>query len=1137
MVHPPVRVIAIQGGRELARYSLAPGNYVIGQSADCELRLEADGISNRHALLSINHECAVSVKDLAGVNGTFLDGEPVAGSAQVLPNQTLQLGAISLLVQQRIPADGDAYAETADLLPAEFRQGERYEIGPELARGGMGEVLTARQVTIRRSVALKRILGDASLNPRQRLRFIEEAQITGQLEHPNIVPVYDLATDVDGQPYYTMKLVQGITLKKVLQLLEKDTPATVAKYPLAALLTIFQKVCDAVAFAHAKGVIHRDLKPANIMVGSFGEVLVMDWGLAKILRHSSFQNQEGARGPSNAGGNAGRSGPQLQSVRSEEGDGFATLNGAVIGTPHFMAPEQARGDIEQLDERSDVFSLGSILYQILTLQYPFPGRNVAEILEKIQSGDFIPPAKRVFTQASRSGEQSRSLSNGRTSVRPAAEGGSVTEAIRRPVPHLPGGRVPESLDAIVRKAMASKREERYQSVKALQDDLTAYQTGFATSVERRSGWKQLKLLIRRHKATSLGIAAVLLVGSVLGTGAIVQGRRATKALSDLKKTAPALRQLADSEASFQRFRSAVDNIDAAMALDPEHLPSYWRRAWLHLGMEDFAGAAASLIEAQRKDPAGIGNAAILPIVEQLASVPEGERWTAERRDALYQHLKKMGASAEVTALTAKLQTSAEVNLAAVRERLDEWLGKGKGSAFITTAGLIEVRDLPRTVQSLVHLQGMPINILDLSNLQIRDIEALRNTPLVSINISSTKVTDIEPLRNKGLTHFVAHHCKITDWSPLAGMPLRRFSAVGGTIDNLSFLADAPIEEIEAADCSLRDISGLKGAPVRTARLPGNYLTSIDSLTGSAIESLVLHRNPLTSIAGLNATRLKFLDIGDTKIKDLTPLRGSTITHLNLSFCPIADFQPLVDMPALQELWLGRHSRPDVLRGHPTLEFINWGDFAEWRRLPILEFWEMYETQRSGERVAAQKKIDDLIAAKGRRAADGSLILDFSRLSLTELPALKGLAISTLWVDQNPFSDLSPLKGMPLEALGLRRTQVLDLSPLRGMPLRMLHLFESQVSDLSPLRGMPLEYLYFDGTPVTDVSPLLEMPHLKRVMLPRAATNIEVLRSLTKLEYIGWEHDWHGDDNLGRPVLTATEFWKRFDELKTPRDAE
>ena len=188
------------------------------------------------------------------------------------------------------------------VLPEEFLRARKYEIGGMVAQGSMGAILDAHEATTQRTVAMKVMLSHASES--DVLRFIEEAQITSQLEHPNIVPVHELGVDEHDQVFYTMKLVQGVTLRQVLEKLRAGDAVTVAAYPLRRLLTVLLRVCDAMAFAHSRGVIHRDLKPDNVMIGDFNEVLVMDWGLAKVLGErgsgaSRDQGPDGAR-PSTA---------------------------------------------------------------------------------------------------------------------------------------------------------------------------------------------------------------------------------------------------------------------------------------------------------------------------------------------------------------------------------------------------------------------------------------------------------------------------------------------------------------------------------------------------------------------------------------------------------------------------------------------------------------------------------------------------------------------------------------------------------------------------------------------------------------------------------------------------------------------
>jgi serine/threonine protein kinase len=169
---------------------------------------------------------------------------------------------------------------------------ENYQLGAEISTGGMGSVLEAHDAKLDRTVAIKVMLLEANADARMRQRFLREAQVLAKLAHPNIVPIYDIVWE-DGMPlFYSMKLVKGRTLQAILTDLRKQVPETLRDYSLDRLLTIFRKVCDAIAFAHSQGVLHRDLKPENIMVGEFGEVLVMDWGLAKLLRSNDEGNDE-----------------------------------------------------------------------------------------------------------------------------------------------------------------------------------------------------------------------------------------------------------------------------------------------------------------------------------------------------------------------------------------------------------------------------------------------------------------------------------------------------------------------------------------------------------------------------------------------------------------------------------------------------------------------------------------------------------------------------------------------------------------------------------------------------------------------------------------------------------------------------
>jgi serine/threonine-protein kinase len=257
----------------------------------------------------------------------------------------------------------------------------RLQLLGEIARGGMGAVLKGRDLDLCRDLAVKVLLESHCGKPELVRRFVEEAQIGGQLQHPGIVPIYELGTFVDRRPYFAMKLVKGRTLSCLFD--ERTGPG----HDLPRFLSIFEAVCQTVGYAHARGVIHRDLKPSNIMVGSFGEVQVMDWGLAKVLP------QGGAADDASAG-RAPERDTKIATARLEAG-GDASLAGSVMGTPAYMAPEQARGEVDRLDERCDVFALGSILCEALTGAPAFTGRSSGELQRKASRGDLSEALDRL----------------------------------------------------------------------------------------------------------------------------------------------------------------------------------------------------------------------------------------------------------------------------------------------------------------------------------------------------------------------------------------------------------------------------------------------------------------------------------------------------------------------------------------------------------------------------------------------------------------------------------------------------------------------------------------------------------------------------------------------------------------------
>jgi len=254
----------------------------------------------------------------------------------------------------------------------------RYDLKNELARGGMGAILRTWDTVLSRELAMKVVLGhaDGDVPPERLRRFLREARVTAQLAHPGIVPVHELGSDADGHFFFTMRLVEGRDLRSILRLVQKNQDG----WNLTRALNVLLRVCEALSYAHSKDVVHRDIKPANVMVGAFGEVYLMDWGLAKLLGEENDPEAVQDRAPS-------------QPTSSGSADHSLTLEGAVVGTPSYMAPEQAKGIESAISPLTDVYAMGAILYQLLSGAAPFRekdrARAPASILEALREG---PPA-------------------------------------------------------------------------------------------------------------------------------------------------------------------------------------------------------------------------------------------------------------------------------------------------------------------------------------------------------------------------------------------------------------------------------------------------------------------------------------------------------------------------------------------------------------------------------------------------------------------------------------------------------------------------------------------------------------------------------------------------------------------------
>ncbi|MBY0523723.1 MAG: tetratricopeptide repeat protein [Gemmataceae bacterium] len=372
----------------------------------------------------------------------------------------------------------DQFVTRAPSVGTPSSSGLRFRILRPYARGGLGEVFVAEDQELHREVALKEIQDRHADDPQSRARFMLEAEVTGGLEHPCIVPVYGLGTYPDGRPFYAMRFIRGDSLKDGIERYHKHSGIRGEKsVEFRKLLDSFVDVCNAIEYAHSRGVLHRDLKPGNIMLGKYGETIVVDWGLAK---------------PRGAIEENARSEERLLQPSAISGT-METVAGAAVGTPQFMSPEQAIGRLEMLGPASDVYSLGATLFAVLTGKPPFAGLDVGDVLKKVQCGDF-PRPRQVLA-----------------GVAPA-------------------------LEAICLKAMALKPADRYASARALADDVDHWLADEPVAAYPEPLGARLNRWGRRHRSLVVGAAALLVTAvAALTVSTVLISREQSRTLVERRR--------------------------------------------------------------------------------------------------------------------------------------------------------------------------------------------------------------------------------------------------------------------------------------------------------------------------------------------------------------------------------------------------------------------------------------------------------------------------------------------------------------------------------------------------------------------------------------------------------------------------
>jgi len=942
-------------------------------------------------------------------------------------------------VQEEFEAEAVPNDEVETALRSGGGTSGKYIVKGLIGKGGMGEVLLCVDRDIRRSVAIKKILPHAAADPNRRARFVEEIQVTGQLEHPNIVPVYELGRDAGGDIYYAMKLVKGKSLADLLKQVKASESSRVEgtnepgnaesksfePLSLSELLHVFLKVCDGIAFAHSKGVIHRDLKPENIMVGDFGEVLVMDWGLAKVRGREDI-----------------RAGDLVTSERVEKQIGM-TMEGATVGTPAYMPPEQAEGKLDQIDQRSDVYSLGAILYEILTLERAIEAPSPLAALIKVVDGDIVPPHVRA-----------------------------------------PNRQIPRELSAIAMKCLSKKREDRYQSVGNLQKDIRLFMEGRSVSAAPDTLLQGTVKLIKRNKALfgTIGAAAgVLIAIGVFSFLRVMSERNAAllakqRAEQNERVAASAKREaeqakeevvrnarLASERFSKQalrmvdegRMKEAELRADDAVQVCPQAPYGLYALGMLAQAQDKHDKAVEYFREALKRDPkhedSKLAMSRSLQLLGQLAKLEDENEALQEDKltykdatvmpddldkiDRLVDLTKKKDTHKETIASTdwrallkyadtllalAKYEEAREayddalvrmtrdhadpLSMDDAKRRRDAALIKAMCSGWYAerdklkgdkkaSAVISKIAECTWTISGPQYYQVGSEKRLCVDDWKYEVTQdRIVSMSLVDTSYARDSVTQfLDPLKGLDLTSLKLKKCKLLwDLSPLKGMPLRKLSIEGSPM--------------------ITDISPLKGAP---------------------LEELVLTPTKVSDLSPLKDMPLQLLELSGENIKDISPLKGMPLKKLTLTSPKLEDVSALKGMP-LESL---------------TLNCENLADISALSGLPLKS-------------------------------------LSIASAKLTSIVPLKGLRLETLSLSGNSIRGFEVLEGMPIKILGIHCEALGNLNFLQGMKLERLDVEGCiGLSDISAIKGMPITHLnLWDGRSIRDISVLKTLPLVELKMV-------------------------------------------------------
>ncbi len=975
----------------------------------------------------------------------------------------------------------------------------RYKLLQQIGEGGMGIVYMAEQEhPVRRRVALK-IIKPGMDSAQVIARFEAERQALAMMDHPNIARVLDAGTTDTSRPYFVMELVQGIPITQYCDDKQLDTHAR---------LELFVQVCNAIQHAHQKGIIHRDLKPSNVLVAIYDAKPVpkiIDFGVAKALHQRLTEKT------------------------------MFTQFGAVVGTLEYMSPEQADMDLMGTDTRSDIYSLGVLLYELLTGSTPLDGKKLrslgyAEMLKTIREVD--PP--KPSTRLSQSINEVASIS-----------------ARRQTEPRRLQKLVAGDLDWIVMKCLEKDRARRYETANGLAMDIQRHLQDEAVSASPPGQLYKIQKLVRRNKLAFAAIGAVML-SLVIGLAAALwqadrahrEAARATSeaaraaleatrarsaeeqtraALHELQAVAPTFVAQAQGLAGAGKFDEAIDKLDHAVKFQPNNPDFLVAKGDLYLCQLQFPLAAALYRDALRLQPGFAPAETKAKLCGEFLATPQG-KLSLESLKKIYNSLDPQNRSKTELKAVSDAYTDQ-------KERLwNEWLPR--------------LQSLPMFAK--IPLDGNPIQgerfdvrddgrlILYLGHVDPGDIAQIKDLPVADLYLSdSLNVTDVGPLADMPSLENVSVPLLARNIEALHRLPnLKRisFSSTPTLVDpdevNRRFVENiapqlrenelhpdpkfSPNEVMRRA--IVFDIAGplYQATPATTAEEFWKQYSAISRLRASTIKPQDLSHLPdgtwevafnnkdFSDLSILQGMPISILGLQGTSVTDLTPLHGMPLKDLQFQGCKVADLTPLKGMQ-LKVLFADYTKVTDLrpLQGMPlyflAIDGTPVSDLSPLRGMPLTTL-----RLRNCMNLTDFSPLADLMQLTALTLPPNFTDFDF----LHTLPNLKRLSYENNNTDWGPdkstdqfWDSVKAAQDQPwLIALtkakivakahrladgswdvNLDNQPISDLSMLKGAQISHLSIASTPVSDLSPLRGMPLTYLRMSGTKVTDLGPIQGMP--------------------------------------------------------------